>query len=64
MRDTNERGARKTRRRRIVRIVIAALVFAAVIEPLVMYRVLVRERAERRAVAEAPQVLTVDGPSR
>ncbi len=64
MRDTNGAGARKARRRRIIRIVLGALVFAAVVEPLVMYRVLVRERAERRVVAEAPLAPSTDGPAR
>jgi hypothetical protein len=46
--------ARKVRKRRIVRVVIAVLVSAAVAEPLVMYRVLVHQREDRRAMAEAP----------
>ena len=41
------------RRRPILRFVIVALLLTALIEPLVMYRSLMRERAERRAITEA-----------
>jgi hypothetical protein len=37
------------RRRPVLRWVIIALLVAALVEPLVMYRSLMRERAERRA---------------
>jgi hypothetical protein len=40
------------RRRPVLRWVIIALLLAALIEPLIMYRSLMRERAERRAPAE------------
>jgi hypothetical protein len=46
------------RRRPILRLVILALLLAALIEPLVMYRSLMRERAERRALVE----LTLQSP--
>ncbi len=46
--------ARKGRRRKILRIVIPALIIAAVAEPFIMYHVLMRERADRHAMAEAP----------
>jgi hypothetical protein len=52
-------GTRTGRRRPILRFVIIALIMAALIEPLVMYRFLQRERAERRALTEA----TLPGPS-
>ena len=43
-----------TRRRKpIRRIVIVAIVLLALIEPLVMYAALMRERAERRAVVDS-----------
>jgi hypothetical protein len=52
--DGKARGApRAGRRLRIRRIVIVALLLAALVEPLVMYRTLMREREERRTVAEA-----------
>jgi hypothetical protein len=51
------------RRRRVLRVVIAVLVFAAVAEPLVMYRVLMRERADR-AMAEAPLAPSTGSPAR
>ena len=46
-------GAGNGRRRPILRFVIVALLLTALIEPLVMYRSLMRERAERRAITEA-----------
>ena len=54
----------KARRRKILRIIIAVLIFAAVAEPLVMYRVLVREREDRRAMAEAPLAPSTDSQAR
>jgi hypothetical protein len=44
--------ARIGRRRPILRFVILALLLAALMEPLVMYLSLMRERAERRANVE------------
>jgi hypothetical protein len=44
-------GTRK--RRPIRRIVIVAIMLAALIEPLVMYVALTHERAQRRAVADS-----------
>jgi hypothetical protein len=44
---------RSGRRLPIRRIVIIVLLLAALIEPLLMYRSLMREREQRRAVAEA-----------
>ena len=44
---------RKGGRLPIARIVIIVLLLAALIEPLLMYRSLMREREQRRAVAEA-----------
>jgi hypothetical protein len=52
-------GARTGRRRPILRVVIIALLLAALVEPLVMYRSLMRERAERRALTE----ITLRSPS-
>jgi hypothetical protein len=54
-----EHSTRNGRRRPILRFVIIALLLAALIEPLIMYRSLMRERAERRALTEA----TLPGPS-
>jgi len=60
-----EDGRRK--RRPIRRIVIAAILLVALIEPLVMYRALTHERAARRAVADSalanPVIDAGDGSS-
>jgi hypothetical protein len=59
-------GAR--RRRPIRRIVLFAILLLALVEPLIMYRSLVRERAQRRAVADSslvnPGVKAGDGSGR
>ena len=44
-------GTRK--RRPIRRIVILAILLVVLVEPLIMYRTLMQERAERRAVADS-----------
>jgi hypothetical protein len=41
----------QAKRRRILRIVLIALALAAIAEPILMYRSLVRQRDERRADA-------------
>lgn len=45
-------GPKSPKRRRTLRIILAVLAVAAVAEPVVMYRILERQKEERRAAAE------------
>jgi len=47
-----EAGPKPRKRRHVLRIVLLVLAVAAIAEPVIMYRRLVRQREERRTAAE------------
>lgn len=61
----NSSGDRKRKRSRIVRWIIAAFVVCALAEPVVMYKVLVREKEQRsvatQSLSATPKTVTTAG---